>query len=56
MKEKTDIQKLIDLIEASGFHVFRAEEEIRTEASNDYRGKTGTILLRIVPQAKEVKS
>ncbi|MDR0709303.1 MAG: hypothetical protein LBF77_04475 [Spirochaetaceae bacterium] len=47
-KEKTRIQKAIDLLEENGFYVFKAEEEADPDGRVFF--KRGTIQLRIVPK------
>jgi hypothetical protein len=53
-KAKTDLQKIMDILEDSGYHVDRAYEETNRDAGNTFAGcyqedKTGAICLRITP-------
>jgi hypothetical protein len=51
-KEKSNIQKAVDLLEEAGYHVFKAEEEVYGEGI--CKGMlTGAVSLRIAPKAKE---
>ena len=47
MGEKTYIQKIVDLLEESGYHVFKAEEEEHPQTG--ISSLPLTILLRIAP-------
>jgi len=52
MKEKSELQKIVDLLEQNGYHVFKAEEEVIEDGG--CRGHpTGAIQLRIAPYREE---
>jgi hypothetical protein len=46
-KEKSEIQKVVDLLEDNGYHVFKAAEEGIDENTADFNH--GIIQLRIIP-------
>jgi hypothetical protein len=46
--EKSDIQQVVDLLEANSFHVFKAEEEA-SDMFTARINRAGTILLRVAP-------
>jgi hypothetical protein len=48
-RERTAIQKAIDLLEENGFYVFKAEEE-RPNEWTVRKFKKGVIVLRITPR------
>jgi hypothetical protein len=47
MEEKSDIQAVVDLLEANGYHVFKAEEEMISPGN-----PSGAINLQIAPRER----
>ena len=47
-QKKSDIQKVVDMLEENGFYVLSAEQEGPSKYTLKY--KNGTILLRISPK------
>jgi hypothetical protein len=46
--KKSDIQRIVDLLEVNDFHVFKAEEEAG-DMFTARINRAGTILLRVAP-------
>ena len=49
-EEKSELQKVIDLLEANGYHVIKAEREPPTDFSFLFSRAFGTISLQIAPK------
>ena len=54
MEEKTNIQKVVDLLEANGFHVFKAEEILPNWLTGKVNNQ-GAISLLIAPYKEKEK-